>query len=113
MSFWLEDSNGYLGDFASCGGMRELHGLSRDKFPHLQAFLDGGQADSDAVDAIEKECKNHPVTDYISRMMHDAHAPVILTDGTPTEDHHVPEDDEELDKLVPNDEIPAEAKNHV
>jgi hypothetical protein len=92
MSYFLVDAGGHLGDFASTGGLRSL--LARDDLPALQEFLDRGEADEALRARLAEECAGDRECDYLARLLRDAEAPVILTDGLTDRG---PLDDEEED----------------
>jgi hypothetical protein len=80
MSYWIEDANGFLSDFATNVGIMDYQ---RDaELPKsLKAFLSTGEADATLLNAIRGELANNPKYEKIAAMLKDAKAPVILTDG--------------------------------
>lgn len=96
MSYWLEDKNGYLGDFASTMGLKDLR---ESKRPLLSAFVAaGGTTSQDEVRAIALLCRDDQATAYIADMLDKAQAPVIITDGCGVEDARAYDPDEPRDK---------------
>lgn len=81
MSYWLEDADGYLGDFATNVGINQL----RKGPASFIAFLDnGGVTDQEELNTIVSDlvAEGDPLTEYIVSMLADATVPVIITDGT-------------------------------
>ena len=80
MSYWIEDANGFLSDFATNVGLMDYQ---RDKgLPKsLKQFLETGEADAVLLDAIRGELANNPKYEKIAAMLKDAKAPLVLTDG--------------------------------
>jgi len=78
MSYFVADKTGYLGDFASCGGIADLR---ESAGPHLRYFLDTGHADDKLAKLIIAECADVPEQQYIAGMFGKAKPPIILTDG--------------------------------
>ena len=87
MSSWIEDTNGYVSDLASTGGLEELHALPPNEFPALLNFLDKGEADESAVLKIIEETSQKPITDYIARALSGSEGTVIITDGLNGPEH--------------------------
>jgi hypothetical protein len=92
MSFFLDDADGFAGDFGSNGGLREM--LARTDRPALQKFLDAGTADAALAERIAAECAGDKELDYLARLFRDATPPVTLTDGVVEDDGHEPEEKE-------------------
>jgi len=81
MSYWLEDADGYLGDFATNVGINQL----RKGPASFVAFLDnGGVTDQQELETIVSDlvAEGDPLTEYIVDMLDGAMVPVVITDGT-------------------------------
>jgi hypothetical protein len=80
MSYWIEDANGFLSDFATNVGMMDYQ---RDtELPKsLKQFLDAGEADAELLNAVRGELADNPKYEKIATMLKNAKAPLILTDG--------------------------------
>lgn len=97
MSYWLEDAEGYAGDFASTGGIGEMLALPEKDFPALHEFLEDGIAGEDLMERVAKETEGVAAFNYLARLMRAAHAPVMITDGF-TDEGEESEDDEPLNE---------------
>ncbi len=76
MSYQIVDEAGHGADFATNAGLRQLRAGAG---PALLEFLDAGEADAALCARVEAECRGHPQTDYIARLLADAEPPVTLT----------------------------------
>ena len=84
MGYWLEDEDGWLGDFASNMGIAEMR--EGDDVPTvLKEFLVTGMADTEETKQIVKELKGVPKLKYVEEMFSRAKPPVTLTDGSGSE----------------------------
>jgi len=80
MSFWLEDRRGYLGDFATHGGVREMLALP-GAHPALDEFIRSGEADAVEIERILREIGTIPALTHVSQMLRSAQPPVMISDG--------------------------------
>ena len=80
MSYWLEDSNGYLGDFASNTGVMIFH-EDPETPPALKKFVEIGEAKQGLVNQMLKELEGVERLGYIHEMLSRAVPLVIITDG--------------------------------
>jgi hypothetical protein len=79
MSWYLHDANGYVGDFGTHVGIREMLSL-RDK-PALRELIVSGVADANTVDRIVGEVQDVPSLAYLGKMLTKAKPPVTINDG--------------------------------
>lgn len=80
MSWHVEDAGGYLGDFATNKGVRELR--EHPGCPaSLARLLDEGTADEALRKRIVRDCAGTRSFGYIAKLLRSAKAPVRLSDG--------------------------------
>jgi hypothetical protein len=79
MSYFLVDTEDYLGDLASGGGLETL--TSQTKFPSLKRFGEEGSADEALVKQVILEVQKDLEFGYIAEMLLKAKPPVTITDG--------------------------------
>lgn len=80
MSYFLEDRNGYLGEFASTVGLMRIR--RRRKVPvSLKRFLDNGMATAAQAKAIANECAEVDGLESIAALFAEGKPPIVLSDG--------------------------------
>lgn len=80
MSYFLEDKNGYLGDFATNVGVMDMH-RDKDIPKSFRKFLDNGIADEALGKQVVEDLVGMSKYSYILPMLKKAKFPVVLTDG--------------------------------
>ena len=85
MGYWLEDEDGWLGDFASNMGVKEMRDSS--SVPAiLKDFLDTGMADTEETKQIANDLEGVVELKYVKDMFSKARPPITLTDGSGSEE---------------------------
>lgn len=82
MSWFLDDKNGYLGDFATYQGVRDMRALNIDS---LNEFLHNGVARSSLINRLVEDLKAEPSLAYLAKLLNKAEPPVMLSDGVEVE----------------------------
>jgi hypothetical protein len=80
MSYWVEDANGFVVDFATNVGIMD-HVRDKTLPKSLRTFLESGEADQALLDAIRKELASNLHWIGFANAIKSAVAPMILTDG--------------------------------
>ncbi len=78
MSYWIEDADGYVGDFATNVGIAEMRDGAPDS---LLRFLDAGEADEELVEELISDTRDDDRLSYVAEMLEGVKPPVTITDG--------------------------------
>lgn len=77
MSYYLENADGFAGDFCTSQGIEELDDLAG---PSLREFIETGIADEELAAAVATEVGSDPRTAYIADLLAGP-APFVIRDG--------------------------------
>ena len=83
MSWFLADRAGYVGDFATTIGLRQMREAG---LPALKEFVEAGKADEELGKKVSDETEGSDHYDYIAKLLAGASFPVIITDGLVEDD---------------------------
>jgi len=118
MGYYLVDSNGYLDDFGSIGGLKTFREWAEKQSDPIRAFIEEGESDdpqslADALDVVSTTGDNENMRATLAEAARGAEDVLILTDGannTLEADDDGPDDDGEFETWpTPESEIDPEA----